>query len=597
MNLRYKIPVLMLIVVIPYVILSYALLRGLLLPKFLELEKQEARKDILRCMEGLRREITHLDTVTRDWAAWDDMYHFVQRPSAKFIQSNLAPQTFIDNNINIICIFTIDRKPIWNYIWDEKTAVLIDIRDRCPYQNHRGSSLFQLSSRESVRKGLFMSQLGPMIVVSRPIITTDHQGPLQGYFLMGRLLNRKLIDSLNEQTQVTHDIFYVTPDATDRELRNVMPQLTDNTSVAFKILNKNEMQAFAIFPDITGTSRLVFRLHLPREIYGKGLNTLRWAFTLVCLSGMIMLLALFFFLHKIVLAPLSLLTRYVTQISSGNLFLPAAFADRNDEIGLMYVECMKMVERIQMAHMQLENTNEALRNEILRRKDTEKDLLNHQNKLRKMASELLLTEEKERRHIATDLHDRIGQNLALVQIKLDSLVTHHPECCTLSHIAEISLFMDNIIKDTRSLIFDISPPVLYEVGLEAAIEWLGEDMSAKYDITIAVNGSREDVFLATELRISVYRAIRELFLNALKHANASYVTVNIGYPEGSVRIEVTDDGCGFDQSGIDIRQKNKGFGLFSLKERLSTLGGTIDIVSAPSKGTKVVIMIPFNYEV
>ena len=215
----------------------------------------------------------------------------------------------------------------------------------------------------------------------------------------------------------------------------------------------------------------------------------------------------------------------------------------------------------------------------------------YQRQLRGLASALALAEERERRRLAAELHDRIGQTLALTKIKLSGLVptTTDPSSLLLS-VAEIGNLIDTTIQDTHSLIFEISPPVLYQVGFEAAVEWLAEHFQEQYGLRIGLKIDQSPKELGEELRIVLFQVIRELLVNVIKHAKARRANISMKYEKQNFRIVVRDDGSGFipDENPGTIR----GFGLFNIQERLHHLGAEIEIESSPGKGTRVTLIIP-----
>jgi PAS domain S-box-containing protein len=146
-----------------------------------------------------------------------------------------------------------------------------------------------------------------------------------------------------------------------------------------------------------------------------------------------------------------------------------------------------MEQQVKIRTAQLVSANKQLNAEIEERKTKEKKLLEHQVKLRSLSSELLLTEERERRHIATELHDRIGQNLAVTKIKLGEMRAASVSSGTAEALDGIRKFIEQTIQDTRSLTFELSPPVLYELGLEAALAWLVNLTREKHGLQIEFN--------------------------------------------------------------------------------------------------------------
>jgi len=244
---------------------------------------------------------------------------------------------------------------------------------------------------------------------------------------------------------------------------------------------------------------------------------------------------------------------------------------------------------------ELMNANKALRTEIAERKRTEKKLLDYQQKLRSLASDLTLTEERERRRIASDLHDSIGQALAISKMKLSELRNSNSDPALFKKLDEIQGLLDQAIQDTRTLTFKISSPILYELGLESALEWLTERFQEQHGIQTNFIDDGNSKPLDNDIRIILYRTVRELLFNIAKHAKAKNVTVTTRRDGKCIRIHLSDDGVGFVVSLVDkYKRKRSSFGLFSIRERLDFLGGKLEIKSKPGQGTRVTLMAPLS---
>jgi signal transduction histidine kinase len=210
--------------------------------------------------------------------------------------------------------------------------------------------------------------------------------------------------------------------------------------------------------------------------------------------------------------------------------------------------------------------------------------------LRRLTNELCLTEERERRRIAEDLHDHLGQGLALMKIKLrnlrgDTVFEGHDGA-----INELLALCDQSIRYTRNLTFELSPPVLYELGLGAALDWLAEDTSQKHGLKVEVSREGREI-IPDQLRVMLWKSGRELLHNAIKHADCKVVHIKLEVAKGQVLLEVTDDGRGFDCDRAR-RQAGDGYGLFSIEERLGQLGGAMTIITEPERGTTVRLAAP-----
>jgi PAS domain S-box-containing protein len=235
----------------------------------------------------------------------------------------------------------------------------------------------------------------------------------------------------------------------------------------------------------------------------------------------------------------------------------------------------------------------AMVEDITLKQQAEEKIVNYQKQLQSLTSELSLIEERERRRLATNLHDHVGQVLTLVGNKIDELheVASADTCDSL--IEEIRKLVGQTIKCIRSLIFELSPPILYDLGLEEAIEWLADHFSQEYGLEIQVDKDEQPKPLKTEGNVILFQAVRELLLNITKHAKATSVKIYIQRACNDLRIIVEDDGVGFENNLIDHEQhKIKGFGLFSIHERLEYYGGSMIIKSNESEGTKITLLMP-----
>ncbi len=235
--------------------------------------------------------------------------------------------------------------------------------------------------------------------------------------------------------------------------------------------------------------------------------------------------------------------------------------------------------------------------DITERHNAEERILSYQEKLRSLAAELSMTEERERRRIATLLHDNIGQILAVSKIKLGVLQELGGDSGLGGSLVELRSLIEQAIQYTRSLTFELSPPILYELGLEPALEWLGEQVQGQHGVHCSFETDNRPKPLSEELRVFLFTAVRELLVNVVKHAQAARAVVTIQRHDERVVIMVEDSGVGFDSSRMDFQAgRSGGFGLFSIRERLHHLGGDVMVESTMGSGTRVVLTVPVKEE-
>ncbi|OQA62149.1 MAG: Signal transduction histidine-protein kinase/phosphatase DegS [bacterium ADurb.Bin270] len=233
--------------------------------------------------------------------------------------------------------------------------------------------------------------------------------------------------------------------------------------------------------------------------------------------------------------------------------------------------------------------------DITERKENEKKFARYRTQLQTMASELSLTEERERRRLATNLHDSVSQNLFITKMKVGAL----RKCETLVNkdeaLSEIYGNIDKALSETRTLIFEISPPILYELGLDSALEWLCDTAGKKHEIKFSYSSDMQDRKVDIDVAILIFQTARELINNVIKHSGATEVQVMLRAGKEYLRCVVEDNGSGFDVSTAqqDLGG-NAGFGLFNIKERLSYFEGNLLLESEIGKGTKATVIAPFK---
>jgi len=223
------------------------------------------------------------------------------------------------------------------------------------------------------------------------------------------------------------------------------------------------------------------------------------------------------------------------------------------------------------------------------------ELLHTQARMRTMAQTLTLTEQRERKRMASELHDYLAQLLVLGKMKLSNI---HAQIQSLGGpVATVFQEMDQTLSKaldyTRTLIAELSPPVLHELGLPAALQWLADQMK-KHRLTVEVRLGTSHLPLPEHQAILLFQSVRELLINAAKYAGTHHATLSLDVADGLLRIAVQDKGKGFNTGRLEPTQPGHQFGLFSVKERMEELGGWLHVESALGHGTTVTLGLPFT---
>lgn len=220
----------------------------------------------------------------------------------------------------------------------------------------------------------------------------------------------------------------------------------------------------------------------------------------------------------------------------------------------------------------------------------------YETRLRSLTVDVILAEEDQRRRIAQGLHDQVGHALALAKLKILTLSSSEKSTGKQTAIIEICGYLDEAISATRALTFDLSSPVLHEVGLAAALEALGEQLEGQTDLKFHFRSDSVKERIAKEIEIIVYRTVEELVLNVVKHADARNFYVSMRSMQDTVRVSVGDDGVGLPaQDKESLPEPHGNFGLFSIRARIEQLGGWFDIGARLEGGTRAVFVVPILF--
>ena len=261
---------------------------------------------------------------------------------------------------------------------------------------------------------------------------------------------------------------------------------------------------------------------------------------------------------------------------------------RRGEIDAIISERNVALLRAKEAEQALEKAKAELEIKVNKRTE-ELNILN--KRLRSMAIQLSLAQERERRRIATWLHDSVNQNLASCAMNMQTLMQKAPSTEFEKSLHGIYDTIQETTKEMRSLTFQLSPPILYEIGLEAALEELTKAFRRDYGLKCVFHTDGEPKPIDIDISVLLYQATHELLRNVTKHAEAKRASVEALRLGDEMRIIVWDDGVGLDSEIIRGRKRVKGFGLFGIRELIRDLGGYVEVESVTT-GTRIILAVP-----
>ena len=358
MALRLKVFLILLIIVILSSFTNYIILNKTVFPGFLTLEQDEANKDIVRVVEAIQREIHHLDSLLHDWSAWNDTYDFIQDRNSSYIDDNLPLSSFTDNELNIIYLLDNKGNLIWGEIRDLESEELIQLSE---FTTEALTPTHPLLSYKTdigdlgdVKvSGIYLTSQGPLIISSRPILTSENKGPVMGTVIMGRFINENLVKILQEQTRVNFQIWISNNKSIPLRDRNSFAKISKDAPFPIEERDHKLLQIYTTYPDIGGNPALLIKADIPRHISSKGRAITNYANISILIVGLIVLVILSLSIQKMVLGPIGKLTRHVFNVGKSDDLSQQISIKSRDEIGKLGKKFNMMVEKLADARNRL----------------------------------------------------------------------------------------------------------------------------------------------------------------------------------------------------------------------------------------------------
>lgn len=234
--------------------------------------------------------------------------------------------------------------------------------------------------------------------------------------------------------------------------------------------------------------------------------------------------------------------------------------------------------------------------DVTERVTNEKKLKAQSEQLRILSAKISEAQEAERKRIARELHDQVGQNLTVVGINLnilksavseDNLTARHSDL-----LDDSIMLVEQTSEFTRSLMADLRPPDMDDYGLIASIQWYSERFTRRSGVAVKVKGDEIHPRPDAHVENNLFRIVQEALTNVSKHADAKKVMIRINTSDNKLKIKITDDGIGFDQRKLDILPDRRGLGLMNMIERAESIGGRFFIKSRTGKGTEIEVEVP-----
>lgn len=362
MRLRLKIILILIIAFSIYCIIDFFMLWYIIYPRFIELENKETTRNLERVTRAIDSEIVHYAKFCQDWAIWDDTYNFIVDKNHYYIDSNLIHETFINTNLNLIFYYKLDGSYIWGqaYDADNKKSIILKKLPQANISPQHELLSFNWDKKKLTEiqiSGLYVLDNKPFIIVSRPVLTSNGEGPVKGIIIMGRFITPDYIKTISEQANVKFNFSLL---GLNSDISANFDNLTNNDDI---IINKNFKEQLLVYkkvPDINGVYKFLIKMVVSREITIRGKTTINFAVLSIVIAGMLTLFVIIILISILVLIPVKNLTRHAEEIGEGVNYSIRLPLKRKDEIGIMSKEINNMLDKIENQQALLEIANEEL---------------------------------------------------------------------------------------------------------------------------------------------------------------------------------------------------------------------------------------------
>lgn len=346
MSLRNQTAILLIGLSIAFVISTYAVQVLVVMPAFAKLEQQAAERDVDRCIDAINRDLEGLSNTANDWASWDDSYQYVEDHNEEFAKGNLIDEAFSNTHINLICILDTKRRIVWGESHDMETLERIDVPDLFAMLQEEGHPVTTHTHIDDARQGILLTSKGPILLASRPIVTTKREGPIRGSVIMGRFLNQQEIASLADRTHVSLNLWTVTQPELPVEAQLNLARFSGNDEKRIDVVDTTTLHAYTRLKDVNGKPAILLRVNVPRDVTQQGSVSACMATGCSIAGGVFALLAIGIVLQKRIVGPLQQMAAHAVRVGKQDDLKARLNLPRRDEIGTLAREFDSMVQNL-----------------------------------------------------------------------------------------------------------------------------------------------------------------------------------------------------------------------------------------------------------
>lgn len=305
------------------------------MPAFAELERQDAIRDIIRGIEGVKRDVDAISTTTADWSAWDDAYKYVQGVYADFAKGNLVDESFANTHLNLICYMDTNRKILFADSRDCNTLAPIDLSDVLTLAQKEGGLLTNHHDVDSKTQGILMTARGPLMIAARPMTTTKRDAPINGTLIMGRLLSPSEVNGLATRLRAKLTIFPLSATDLPKDFAHAREEMKGTWEPHVCPVDENSLYAYAVIRDIFNEPAMILRIQSQRLMTAQGASSASIATGCSIGGGLLTLITMWFVLQWRIIRPLQWMASHAERVGKADDLKARMELNRKDEIGTL----------------------------------------------------------------------------------------------------------------------------------------------------------------------------------------------------------------------------------------------------------------------
>jgi len=351
MRLRNKISLAVIFVWLSMFVIAYLGSQYILQRSYLQLEQEQANKNIDRVYQALNQMLQSLNTVVENWAIWDDTYRFVADNNKTYLQANLVPATYASAKVDLMMFYNTEFKPIFAEAVNAKRTVFVSLPQGIERYLTPQSKLLNLISVNDKVAGLISIPAGIILVASHPILTSDNTGPIRGVLIMGRYLTDEAVKTLSKVTSLNVVLYRMDDIKNKPGFNKTLSQLEDApSSIYTEIMNEKTIKGYKLLLDIDNKPIGILEVTILREVYKVGLATVHYFNLVMLVSGIFLITILMYLIHRMVVIRLEKLNANIINIAERKDFNQKLSDDGNDEVATVTHEVNNLLKTAQAYH-------------------------------------------------------------------------------------------------------------------------------------------------------------------------------------------------------------------------------------------------------